>query len=213
MSFAFRHSIARIACCALIGAGFCESALAQQLPAASTHENVVEVLLADCVASLIPTSGPFAISRAPDTMPADPIVFGKLRDSSRTFSLVEWEASSTGSAPLFRYQLETANVKLRRDGRKFIQRDVSVSVPYTLIESGGTVADAGVCTKSSTDTIPRSVAAEWSGRPSSLPMNVDDLPRDSIVKRFVRPVVAVAATSVSLYLLFSLRSERANDSQ
>ncbi len=145
-------------------------------------------------------------------MSADPDVFRQLRSSGQTITVVPWGTTAPGEK-LLRYELESAVVDQERSGRRHVRRTVSVGVAHTLINASGRIESADVCEQQNTDIIPDKLANEWSTSPSALDLRVGSVPNDGWFKRIVRPAVAVAATSVSLYLLFNLRSERQNDSQ
>jgi hypothetical protein len=181
-------------------------------PSDQSHQEVASSLIAQCVLNASPEVNTFAVSRPIDLMSADPAVLGALRSAGRTISVAPWSTEET-AGPILRYQLEAATVSHEKSARRRLRRTVSVRVAYTFVSSDRTVLDANICERSYEDDISRKMAAEWTASSSGIPLILSPVPRDGVFKRLIRPAVAVAATSVSLYLLFSLRSERQNDSQ
>jgi hypothetical protein len=181
-------------------------------PSDQSHQAVASSLIAQCVLDASPGVNTFAVSRPIDLVSADPAVIGALRSTGRAISIAPWSTDET-AGPILRYQLEAATVSHEKSTRRRFRRTVSVRLAYTFVSGDRTVLDADICERSYEDDISRKMAAEWAASSTGIPLTLSPLPRDGVFKRLIRPAVAVAATSVSLYLLFSLRSERQNDSQ
>ncbi|MEZ4696316.1 MAG: hypothetical protein R2832_07875 [Rhodothermales bacterium] len=195
----------------LVLLAFAAACVSQPAFSQRSHEFVVAELVARCLLSTPQGTDTLTITRPPNLALLDAGVLSTLRDSlARPIRLALGEPNLDG--PLLSYRLEQAHVRLRRNGRR-IDREVSVAVPFVDIGNSGTVRDSGTCILSATDRIEREYAASLASASGLPSLVVDPVPSRGALRRFIGPAVTVGAATVSLYLLFNLRSDRQNASQ
>ena len=116
---------------------------------------------------------------------------------------------SEQDAPLLVVTIDRADIDMARNGRRHIDRTVALDLTWWLSAEDGALIDTQSCSKSRDDGLTREQARSLADPRS--PVTNPDLPPRSRFKQALEPVVLIGATAVGTYLLFNLRSRRADN--
>ena len=116
---------------------------------------------------------------------------------------------SDAVAPLLVITVDRAELMLKRSGRKHVERHDSMNLTWWLSDTDGQLLGTDSCQQAGTDRLTRS-AARAMADPRS-PVTNPDLPPRSRIWNAAEPAVLIGATAVGTYLLFNLRSRRADN--
>lgn len=94
-------------------------------------------------------------------------------------------------------------------GRRRLSRDVKLALQYVLSDSNGRILLDERCSTEAADVIERAARERLENRVYS--ETHGDPPRAGWVRRYVEPAVVTAATALSVYLFFTLRSQSTDD--
>ena len=117
--------------------------------------------------------------------------------------------SDVSSLPLLAWTIDRATIHLERAGRKSVERTSDIALTWWLSESTGRLLNTKTCSLSSSDEMTRREAEALADVRFS--ETNPDLPPAARWRRIVEPVVLTGATAVGTYLLFNLRSRRADN--
>lgn len=114
--------------------------------------------------------------------------------------------SDTVWLPTLRYWIEAARVAYARLDAQRLQRTVALALQAELLRSDGRLLKVWSCQPVAVDTVMQEMRAHlehpaFSETQAPLPPE-----RPGILERYVLPAVALVATTLSVYLLFTLRS-------
>lgn len=173
--------------------------------AQTTHRKVMADIALECVLAEIP--GPTEIQLTGTGLAA--IVAPDLESAliSRGFTLLKPDAPNARSQVA--YDVEFADVALTRKGKNQLERVVSLGLSLTLSGSADDrISGSKTCRDSRSDIVGREEVASLGdpGYPETNPI----IPAKGGWKRFIEPAVLLAASAVGTYLLFNLRSRRAD---
>lgn len=172
-----------------------------------TNLDVYQTLAVRCLAA-VPESAQTLRLDAPEAMPyLRTALVAHWQAEGRTLYLADSLAASP--VPHLRYTVEQAQVTYARAGRREWQRTVALAVRYTYLAPDGRILADDRCQESATDTIPRARRAALEA--AAYPETQGDVPRGSWRRRYLEPVLLAAATVVTAYLFFNLRSDRSDD--
>lgn len=157
------------------------------------------------------------LSDVPDTLQAFRLLAPSRMPYVRTALTQHWRrqgyrlfladtAQAPAPLPLLRYAVEEANVAYQRaDGRR-LHRQVELALRYTLTAADGALLRDAGCRETYEDTFRRSAltAVETTGFPETRA----DPPPAGWWRRYLEPAILTAATGITIYLFFSLRSLR-----
>ncbi len=111
--------------------------------------------------------------------------------------------------PRLRYAVEAAEVAYARAGRRQLQRTVTLALRYTFTAPDGRLLADDRCRDTFTDAIRRTERdALESG---AYPETQGAAPPGSWRRRYLEPALLGAATAVTIFLFFNLRSDRSGD--
>jgi len=180
----------------------------QTVQAQDTHRNIMADITLQCFASEVT---PFS-----KDLPLQLVGSGHAQIVSGEVEaqLLERGFTLINSAESLRldYEVELANVVLKRNGRNRLDRTVSLGLTFKLFEqavdTSNKLIDSGTCSSERTDTIQRDAisALSYEGFPETSPA----VPAKGGWKRFIKPAVLIGATAVGTYLFFNLRSRRSD---
>lgn len=206
LSFLFNINIlGRSWACVLLGL-----AVPLGVHAQPTNVEVFQQLAVQCLETAPDTVRAFRLE-APSQMPylqsmllerwqnADRLVF--VADTAR-FDVPD-------DLPLFGYSITQVGLTYTRQGRKQLRRDVTLDLHYRLTAANGQVLSDQSCTSPYTDTVARNAAKHLSD--PSYPETLAPIPAGWL-RRYLEPAVLTAATAVTVYLFFNLRSTSSGDS-
>ncbi len=188
-----RRRLLLVALGALAVAGPCR---AQQ-----TNAQVFGGLALQCLAGAPGPRDAFAVEADPARAAfLRPVLVGRWQAEGRRPYLPD---SAGAALPRLRYTVDEARVAYRRAGRA-VERRVVLALRYTLSEPDGRLVADQACTRSATDML----------RPDEIPMvesaafpeTMGAAPAAGRFRRFVEPAVLTAASALSVYLFFTLRS-------
>ena len=105
--------------------------------------------------------------------------------------------------------IEEARVGYARARRKQLNRTVTLALRYTFAAADGRLLGEARCRETFTDTIRRADRADLESE--AFPETQGDAPRAGWMRRYLEPAVLAAATAITVYLFFNLRSDRTDD--
>lgn len=111
--------------------------------------------------------------------------------------------------PLLAYSIRQVGLAYTHQGRKRLRRDVTLDLHYRLTAANGQVLSDQSCTTPYTDTIARNAAKHLSD--PAYTETAAPIPAGWL-RRYLEPAVLTAATAVTVYLFFNLRSTSSGDS-
>ena len=180
---------------------------AQQPP---TNLETYQTLALRCLASVPDTAQALALD-APALMPyLRTALTDAWRREGRALFLADTSFQASGPPPpRLRYAIEEARVAYARARRKQLDRTVTLALRYTFTGADGRLLGEARCRETFTDTIRR--ADRTALETDAFPETQSDPPRAGWMRRYLEPAVLAAATAITVYLFFNLRSDRSDD--
>ncbi len=113
---------------------------------------------------------------------------------------------NTSDLPALRYRIDAARVTYARLDHDRLQRTVTLALQAELLDPRGRLLDVRACRPVVVDTVARAQLARLEH--PAFPETQAPLPPEppGFLERYVVPAVALVATTLSVYLLFTLRS-------
>lgn len=174
--------------------------------APATHRAVVGDLAFTCVEQAFSESKLIRMNGSGAFTLVEPVMLERLLAAGKKVSI---EADNTPNADVLTYRIESVRVELGRENKHELNRTVFLDMTYQVSSAAeGQVLDAKACSDSFADTIPRSTAKALAH--NDFPELNPEIPSGSVFSRWIQPAVLVGATAVGTYLLFNLRSRRAD---
>lgn len=175
-----------------------------------TNQEAYQVLALRCLASVPDTTQVIWLD-APAQMPyVRTALTEKWRQEDRVLYLADSSAHLPDPhPPRLEYTIEAAHVAYTRNGRKQLDRTLTLALRYTFTTAEGRLLREDGCHETFTDTIRR--ANLPSVESDAFPETQGDLPRGSWVRRYLEPAVLAATTAITVYLFFNLRNDKSND--
>lgn len=175
-----------------------------------TNLEAYQILALRCLTEAPDTTQTFQLD-APAQMPYLRTALAQhWRGEGRVLFLVDSLHSGSGLATSrLRYEIEEARIAYARARRKQLVRTVTLALRYTFTAADGRLLREDRCRDIFTDTIRRSEreTLEW----DAFPETQGEIPGGSWIRRHLEPAVLAAATAVTVYLFFNIRSERTDD--
>lgn len=183
--------------------------VAPSVRAQSTNLEVFQQLALQCLQATPDTAQAFRFE-APSQMPyLRTALLNQWKSDNRLVFFTDTTRYETPrNLPLLRYDIAQVALAYTRTGRKHIRRDVTLDLRYSLIASNGQALAEQTCTTPYTDIIPRK-AAKQLGDPA-YPETEAAIPAGWF-RRYLEPAVLTAATAVTVYLFFTVRSTSSGD--
>lgn len=177
----------------------------------TTHADMLAGLAASCVTDVISplealrfrTQGALAGSSATDLL-SSPLAAGWRAAGKQVY-----RDPDGADLPLLVITVDRAAISYRRAGRKNVSRDGEVALTWWLSGADGALQGTDTCRQTATDTLSREDARSLNDPRS--PITAPELPARSRIWQAVEPAVMIGATAVGTYLLFHLRSRRADN--
>ena len=178
--------------------------------AQTTNLAAYQDLAVRCLAGVPDTVQAFRLD-APEQMPyLRAALVERWQAEGRTLYLADSSFQTPGPPPpRLRYEIEQARVAYARAGRRQMDRTVTLGLRYTFIGSEGRLLRDDRCLDTFTDTLRR--ADQAAVQTDAFPETQAEPPPGSWRRRFLEPAVLAAATAVTIFLFFNLRSERTDD--
>jgi hypothetical protein len=187
------------------GPGF--SAIAQPR-VASTNLELLQSLAVGCLGEAVPDSMSTFRLASPAQMPyLRTALVQRWQDAGRTIYVAADTAAI--ALPLLTYEIESVDVAYARAGRRRVERVVSLALQYALTAADGRLLRDARCRDAHTDTIHRDILPDIES--AAHPETQADPPPGGWLRRYAQPAIVVAATVVTAYLFFSLRSDRVDN--
>lgn len=185
--------------------------LASPLAAQPANTAVFQDLALRCVAFVGDASGDLIIDTPAARMPYVRSAIVQSLDAAgrQVFLADSTYTTQPDNLPILRYQIDGAAVDYKRLKKKRAQRSVTLTAAASLIDASGALLADKTCSELAVDTVAiahlkdleNSVYRETQG--PTVP--------SGFVRRFLQPVMLTAATSLSVYLFFALRSDSNSD--
>ena len=173
--------------------------------AQQSNISILEDLAVRCLAGIPDTTQTFFLSASTQMPYLRTALVDRWLNEHRTIMLPD-SAGYMGH-PRLVYQIDEVRVDYQRQGRKRIQRDITLALRYSFTNNNGQLLSEERCTDSFTDVLDRNEVAAVES--DAYPETKGDPPETGWVRRFLEPTVLTAATALTVYLFFSLRSDRA----
>ncbi|MFQ5568088.1 MAG: hypothetical protein ACE5G0_00350 [Rhodothermales bacterium] len=176
-----------------------------------TNLEAYQELAVRCLAEVPDTAQAFLLD-APEQMPyLRAALSGRWRQEGRALFLADTSFQVPGVAlPRLQFEIEEARVAYARAPRKQFTRTVTLALSYTMTAPDGRLLRENRCRDVFTDTIRRTDRLTL--ETEAFPETQGAPPQGSWKRRYLEPAVIAAATAVTIYLFFNLRSERSDDS-
>lgn len=173
--------------------------------AQTTNLSLYQELAIDCLGE-IPASFDSLTLNAPERMPyVRSALITHWQDDGRTI----FQTDSTAARPQLTYEIEDARVLYDRDGRD-LAREIVLALRYSLMDPAGRIVADDRCVERHSDVIARDALTVV--QEAAYAETQGEAPQGGWFRRYVEPAVIAAATAVAVYLFFTLRSRRADDS-
>jgi hypothetical protein len=174
---------------------------------APTNLETYQTLALRCLAGVPDTTARFVLD-APAQMPYLRTALTEAwRRDGRTLFFAD--SSLHTAAPRLTYTIEDARVGYARARRRQLDRTVVLALHYIFIAVDGRLLGEARCRETFTDTIRR--ADRPALESETYPETQGALPRAGWTRRYLEPAVLAAATAITVYLFFNLRSDRSTD--
>ncbi|NBC16002.1 MAG: hypothetical protein GVY18_01660 [Bacteroidetes bacterium] len=204
-----RRSMLAVLCLALwTGAAGIGMPAAAQTSETPTNLEVLQSLSVGCLAETVPDSMRTLRLDAPEQMAyLRTALVGRWQDTGREIYVAA--DSATTPLPTLDYAIETVDVTYERGGRRTVERTVTLALHYTLTTADGRLLRDARCRDAHTDTVRRDRLAALES--AAHPETQADPPPGGWLRRYAQPAVVAAATVVTVFLFFSLRSDRVDN--
>jgi hypothetical protein len=204
-----RRSMLAVFCLALwtCGAGIGTSAAAQasKVP---TNLEVLQSLAVGCLIDTVPDSTQTFRLDASEQMPyLRSALVGRWQDAGRRIYVAA--DSATAPLPTLAYDVETVKVAYARAGRRTVERAVTLALHFTLTAADGRLLRDERCRDTYADTVQRDLLVDLES--AAHPETQADPPPGGWLRRYAQPAIVAAATVVTVFLFFSLRSDRVDN--
>ena len=175
-----------------------------------TNLEAYQTLVLRCLAEA-PDTARVLVLDAPALMPYLRMALAEAwRRDGRTLFLADSAFQTTGpTPPRLVYAIEEARVGYARARRKQFNRTVTLAVRYTFTAPNGRLLGEARCRETFTDTIRRADRASLEAE--AFPETQGEAPRAGWMRRYLEPAVLAAATAITVFLFFNLRSDRTDD--
>lgn len=192
---------------ALTLAGLLAALAAPAAGAQPTNQEALEALAVGCLADVPDGLDAFRL----DVPAATPYLQTALvaRWSAPGRAVYVADSTATSALPTLSVAVDEAAVTYARAGRGAYDRTVRLAVRHALTAPDGRILSAEACSDAYTDTIARSQVARLES--PTYPETQGAQPQAGWVRRYAQPAVLATAVVVTVYLFFSLRSDRADD--
>ena len=181
------------------------AARAQPTP---TNLEAYQTLALRCLAQ-VPDTATVVVLDAPALMPyLRTALTDAWRNDGRILFLADSSLQAT-AAPRLAYAIEHVGVAYARARRKQLHRTVTLTLRYSFTTPQGRLLDEARCSETFTDTIRR--AARTDLESDTFPETQGTLPRAGWMRRYLEPAALAAATAITVFLFFNLRSDRSDD--
>jgi len=169
-----------------------------------TNVEVFQQLALDCLQAAPGTAQAFRLE-APSQMPyLRTVLLNHWQNDNRlVFFTDTTRYAPPRDLPLLRYDIAQVALTYTRQGRKALRRDVTLDLRYRLTAANGQALDEQMCTTPYTDVIPRKAAKNLSDLTYS--ETQAPIPAGGL-RRYLEPAVLTAASAITVYLFFNLRS-------
>ena len=173
---------------------------------AQTNMALYQDQAVSCLLSVPDTSSAFVLA-SPSVMPylETALVSGWTEHDKAVFRV---DSTRQRLLPQLGYDVESAEVVYARARRKRLERTVSLTLQYSWISINGQILKSDRCSRTHEDTILRNQLASFEN--SSYPETVGVPPPSRWTRRYLEPAVLGAATVLTVFLFFNLRSSRAS---
>ena len=175
-----------------------------------TNLEAYQTLALRCLAH-VPDTAHVVLLDAPTLMPyLRTALTDAWRSADRAIFLADSSFQAAGpAAPRLAYAIEQVGVGYERARRKRLNRTVTLALRYTFTTPEGRLLDEARCHETFTDTIRRADRAALESE--AFPETQGTLPRAGWMRRYLEPAALAAATAITVYLFFNLRSDRSDD--
>ena len=109
--------------------------------------------------------------------------------------------------PSLKYDVESARVSYEAVKRRQLERTVSLALQFSWTSRTGQILRSERCAQSSNDLILRRDVARVES--PAYPETTASLPAGSWTRRYLEPIALGAATALTVFLFFNLRTSRA----
>lgn len=185
--------------------------LASPAIAQPANTTVFQDLALQCVAFVEDSSGDLIIDTPAARMPyVRSAIVQALDASGRQVYLADSSYTTQPDNLLtLRYQVDGTSIDYKRLRKKRAQRSVTLTASATLIDTQGALVVDKSCSELAVDTV---AIATLKGLENSVYRETQGpTVQSGVVRRFLQPVMLTAATSLSVYLFFALRSDSNSD--
>ncbi|MFK7845036.1 MAG: hypothetical protein AB8G77_07040 [Rhodothermales bacterium] len=176
-----------------------------------TNMEAFQALALECMAFISEADGDLLID-APAKMPyVRSTIINHLQQHGKAVYLADSTyTDQPGNLATLQYKIAPGtNVLYERIKRKKAKRTVSFSAATSLISAQGQVLHDEVCTKQVVDSV--SISGLDKLESNAYAETKAPPPKASFGKRVLQPLMLTAATTLTVYLFFTLRSESSND--
>ncbi len=168
-----------------------------------TNRDVIVSLVGNCVSNTIASDSSVAYSYSGSTGFIESGVVAAWLSEGKSVRVHD----NASKEKHLEFQTTNIAVQYRRSSRSTVDREVSVSTIGTVRDADGTIIESIDCPDSFRDTVDRHQLD--SIEDSEIPLTQGTRPSRGFVRKYLQPVVVAAASAVTVYLFFSIRS---NDS-
>jgi hypothetical protein len=193
----------------LTGSVFSRCAQAQQAVEPPTNLETYQRLAIECLSPMPDSVRAFALD-APASMPyIRSALIGRWTEAGLTVYQADTARTTLPDLPRLQYTIPSAEVSYARLRRRSMQRTIRFAVHKTLTDSQGAILHDDSCQRQSVDSLR--IADLERIESTSYPETRAARPEPGWARRIFEPLVLTAATVVSVYLFFTLRSDNADD--
>lgn len=185
-------------------------AAASQAAGQASNMDTFEALAVACTEDLGDSAGDLVLD-APSRMPyVRSAIVAALQSQGRQVYLADSTFSERPDAlSTFLYSIEEARVVYERIRKKRARRTVHFSAATALTSARGRLISDEICQQQFADTV--AIADLASLQNSAYPETQAPIPEAGFARRFLQPLTLGAATALTVYLFFTLRSESSSD--
>ena len=178
--------------------------------AQKTNLEVLQELALECLDEVPDSSRQFIVStsNAPGFIRSELVNYWQ--NEGYTLFLID-SALTTDSppAPSLSYSIENSSISYERLKKKRVSRSIEQTVHYTFTDPEGILLTESDCTRNFADTVSRSDLDKLESE--AYPQTRAPYPSGSWTKKILEPAVLTAATTLGVYLFFTLRSDSNDD--
>ena len=181
----------------------------QEAHAQKTNVEVMQELALECLDDVPDSSRQFIIAATNAPVFIRSALVTNWQKANYTLFIADSLLTTPPRIPSLSFSVENSSISYERLKRKRVSRKIEQTVHHTFTSPEGILLSEAACTRDFTDTVSRNDLDTLESE--AYPQTQAPHPKGGWVKRYLEPAVLATATTLGVYLFFTLRSDSNDD--